>query len=271
MSKSSIFKTNSRFAILSEPNVNEEKKKKQNDKNDSTLVTNDKPRRNNFKADKQLLDNERPIYTERPVYTERPMYSNESNLFSQKVVDKAYKERKENELNNINNEIIKTLSMDNFPELKVTNNKSIENTQKPVIINFSEKLKPLVNVEEKPEIKQIPYGWAVIKRDKTTNKSVIEYNKDYENDVKKSEKAKMKKWTMKVLDALVDLHETERDKYINKCGYDAYEEKYLDPDYDDEYFDKLDAEYAREKEKETYEEEYEEEDYIEQNKYYWKY
>ena len=161
--------------------------------------------------------------------------------------------------------------MDNFPELKVTNNKSIENVQKPVIINFSEKLKPLVNVEEKPEIKQIPYGWAVIKRDKTTNKSVIEYNKDYENDVKKSEMSKRKKWTMKVLDALVDLHETERDKYINKWGYDAYEEKYLDPDYDDEYFDKLDAEYASEKEKEIYEEEYEEEDYIEQNKYYWKY
>ena len=259
MSKSSIFKTNSRFAVLSEPNINEEKKKKQTDKNDSSLVTNDKPRRNNFKADKQLFD------------TERPTYSNESNLFSQKVVDKAYKERKENELNNINNEIIKTLSMDNFPELKVTNNKSIENVQKPVIINFSEKLKPLVNVEEKPEIKQIPYGWAVIKRDKTTNKSVIEYNKDYENDVKKSEMSKGKKWTMKVLDALVDLYETERDKYINKWGYDAYEEKYLDPDYDDEYFDKLDAEYAREKEKEIYEEEYEEEDYTEQNKYYWKY
>lgn len=262
MSKSSIFKTNSRFAVLSEPNINEEKKKKQTDKNDLSLITNNKPRRNNFKADKQLFDTEKP-----QVYTERPGNSNESNLFSQKVVDKAYKERKENEFNNINNEIIKTLTMDNFPELKITNNKSIENVQKPVIINFSEKLKPLVNVEEKPEIKQIPYGWAVIKRDKTTNKSVIEYNKNYENDVKKSEMSKSKKWTMKVLDALVDLHEIERDKYINKRGYDAYEEKYLDPDYDDEYFDKLDAEYASEKE----EEEYEEEEYIEQNKYYWKY
>ena len=75
---------------------------------------------------------------------------------------------------------------------------------------------------------------------------------------------------MKVLDALVDLHETERDKYINKWGYDAYEEKYLDTDYDDEYFDKLDLEYANETEEE-YASETEEEDYIEQNKYYWKY
>ena len=260
------------------------------------MVTNDKPKRNNFKADNNLFDTERPqvyterpqvyterpqvytersqVYTERPqVYTERPQaYTNETNLFSQKVVDKAYKERKENEFNNINNEINKTLSMDNFPELKITNNKIIENVQKPVIINFSEKLKPVVNAEEKQEIKQIPYGWAVIKRDKITNKSVIEYNKDYENDVKKSEMSKRKKWTMNVLDALVDLHEIERDRYINKWGYAAYEEKYLDPDYDDEYFDKLDAEYASEKEKEIYEEEYEEEeDYIEQNKYYWKY
>ena len=49
-----------------------------------------------------------------------------------------------------------------------------------------------------------------------------------------------------------------------------YTEKYLDPDYDHEYFDKLDLEYAIETEEE-YASETEEEDYIEQNKYYWKY
>ena len=183
MSKSSIFKTNSRFAILSEPNINEVKNEKnevKNEKKNSSLITNDKPKRNNFKVDNQVLD------------TERPMYNNESNSFSQKVIDKAYKQRKENELNNANNEINKTLSMDNFPELKVTNNKNTKNVQTPTLINFSEKLKPLVSIEEKLEIKQIPYGWAVIKRDKTTNKSVIEYNKDYENDIKKSEMSKRK-------------------------------------------------------------------------------
>ena len=74
---------------------------------------------------------------------------------------------------------------------------------------------------------------------------------------------------MKVLDGLVDLYKIEKDKYINKWGYDAYEEKYLDPDYDDEYFDKLDEEYANETDEE-YEED-EEEDYVEQNRYYWKY
>ena len=260
MSKSSIFKTNSRFAILSEPNINEVKNEKnevKNEKKNSSLITNDKPKSNNFKVDNQVLD------------TERPTYNNESNSFSQKVIDKAYKQRKENELNNANNEINKTLSMDNFPELKVTNNKNTKNVQTPTLINFSEKLKPLVTIEEKLEIKQIPYGWAVIKRDKTTNKSVIEYNKDYENDIKKSEMSKRKKWTMKVLDGLVDLYKIEKDKYINKWGYDAYEEKYLDPDYDDEYFDKLDEEYANETDEE-YEED-EEEDYVEQNRYYWKY
>lgn len=254
MSKSSIFKTNSRFAILSEPNINEVK----HEKNDQSLITNDKPKRNNFKVDNQVLD------------TERPTYNNESNSFSQKVIDKAYKQRKETELNNANNEINKTLSMDNFPELKVTNNKNTKNMQTPTLINFSEKLKPLVTIEEKLEIKPIPYGWAVIKRDKTTNKSVIEYNKDYENDIRKSEMSKRQKWTMKVLDGLVDLYKIERDKYINKWGYDAYEEKYLDPDYDDEYFDKLDEEYANETDEE-YVNEIEEEDYVEQNRYYWKY
>ena len=70
---------------------------------------------------------------------------------------------------------------------------------------------------------------------------------------------------MKVLGALVDLYERERDTYINKWGYDAYEEKYLDPDYDDEYFDRLDEEYTSDSEKE-----YESEDEEEYNVQYWK-
>ena len=287
MSKNNIFRTNSRFAVLSETNVNEVKNEKKNDNKS------DKPKINNFKVDKNVLDTERqtyterpvyterptyterpvyterPTYTERPVYTERPTYNNESNIFSQKVVDKAQKQRKENELKNTIDEINKSLSIDNFPELKVSNKKSDKNTQTLSVFNFSEKLKPVVTVEENQDTKQIPYGWAVITRDKTTNKSVIKYNKDYENDIKKTENAKSKNWPMKVLDSLVDLYEIERDKYINKWGYDTYEEKYLDPDYDYEYFDKLDEAYESETEEE-YEEDYEE-DYIEQNKYYWKY
>ena len=294
--KKNMFKSNSRFAALSESSLiekkNEPKKNepKKNEKPESTLITNDKPKNNTFKVDKQVLYNERPVvYNERPVvYNERPV---ENNIFSQKVTDKAQKQRKDEEFERIMNEKNKALSMDNFPELILLNKKNeplqkpisfaeklkqkekivetsselmVENIQKP-IISFSEKLK-VVNVVLETQITQIPYGWAVIKRDKTTNKSYIEYNKQYEDDLKRAEMMEKKIWPTKVLCALVDLYENERDKYINKWGYDAYEEKYLDPDYDDEYFDRLDEEYASETEDEEYDEEA---DYSEQTNY-WK-
>ena len=211
------------------------------------------------------------------------MYT-ESNLFSQKVVDKAHQQRKEDELQRSINEIKKTLSMDNFPELivpKKTSEKQVisfaeklkqkqNDTETPTknienqIVSFSEKLKQIDPVIE-THTKQIPYGWVVIKRDKVTKKSSIEYNKDYERDIKAVEQREKKLWPVKVLCALVDLYERERDDYINKWGYDAYEEKYLDTDYDDEYFDRLDETYNSETEEE---EDDEEEEYMDQR--YWK-
>ena len=137
---------------------------------------------------------------------------------------------------------------------KLKNDKSLE---KPVI-SFSEKLKQ-VDVVVETKVNEIPYGWVVIKRDPITKKQITEYNKEYENDLKRAENLEKKQWPVKVLGALVDLYERERDTYINKWGYDAYEDKYLDPDYDDEYFDRLDEAYAASESDEEYESEDEEE------------
>ena len=276
---SNMFKTNSRFAALVEPAFNEviSKAEKPEEANEieKEYDTDNKPRNNNF------LRNERPNINERLVY-------NDSNIFSQKVVDKARLQRKNDEHERLMVETGKILSIDNFPELQLskktdnskntisfaeklkqkevlqTNNTSLE---KPVI-SFSEKLKH-VDVVVETKVKEIPYGWAVIKRDKVTNKSITEYNKEYENDLKKAENLEKKQWPLKVLGALVDLYERERDTYINKWGYDAYEEKYLDPDYDDEYFDRLDEEYAASESEEEYESE-DDEEYNVKSNYYWK-
>ena len=264
-----MFKSNSRFASLMEPAFNQSEKKEvvsKVEKKETNTVDN-KPRNNNF------LSNEiRPVSNEiRPVY-------NDSNLFSQKVIDKAQQQRKDDNHQRLMNETAKILSIDNFPELQLskkvetskntisfseklkekekveTNDKSLE---KPVI-SFSEKLKQ-VDVVVETKINQIPYGWAVIKRDPITKKQITEYNKEYENDLKRAEGLEKKQWPLKVLGALVDLYERERDTYINKWGYDAYEEKYLDPDYDDEYFDRLDEAYAASESEEEYESEDDEE------------
>ena len=272
-----MFKSNSRFAALVEPTFNQVEKNdviRKAEKSEST--TDNKPRNNHF-----LSNESRPVYNERPPVSNesRPVY-NDSNLFSQKVIDKAQQQRKDDNHQRLMNETAKILSMDNFPEMQLskkvekpisfaeklkqkenpiqttseTNDKSLE---KP-FISFSEKLKQ-VDVVIETKVNEIPYGWAVIKRDKITNKSTIEYNKEYENDLKRAENLEKKQWPIKVLGALVDLYERERDTYINKWGYDAYEEKYLDPDYDDEYFDRLDEAYAASESEEEYESEDDEE------------
>ena len=269
---SNMFKSNSRFAALVEPTFNKVEKnevvvsKAVNEvviKKEST--TDNKPRNNNF-----LSNESRPVSNEsRPVSNEsRPVY-NDSNLFSQKVIDKAQQQRKDDNHQRLMNETAKILSIDNFPEMLLskkaeklkqkdipleTNDKSLE---KP-FISFSEKLKQ-VDIVVETKVNEIPYGWAVIKRDKITNKTTTEYNKEYENDLKRAENLEKKQWPTKVLGALVDLYERERDTYINKWGYDAYEEKYLDTDYDDEYFDRLDEAYAASESEEEYESEDEEE------------
>ena len=92
---------------------------------------------------------------------------------------------------------------------------------------------------------------------------------EYENDIKQAEINEKKQWPTKVLCALVDLYERERETYINKWGYDAYEEKYLDPEYDEEYFDRLDEQYAVSDSEDEYEDD-EEEDYNTQSNKYWK-
>lgn len=276
-----MFKSNSRFAALVEPAFNEAEKSEIISKAEKkeTNTADNKPRNNNF-----LSNESRPVYNERPPVSNesKPVY-NDSNLFSQKVIDKAQQQRKDDNHQRLMTETAKILSIDNFPELQLSNNKvetlkkpcsfaeklkqkekekeSVETNDKSLekpFISFSEKLKQ-VDVVVENKVNEIPYGWAVIKRDPITNKSTIEYNKEYENDLKKAENLEKKQWPVKVLGALVDLYERERDTYINKWGYDAYEEKYLDPDYDDEYFDRLDEAYAASESDEEYESEDDEE------------
>ena len=272
---SNMFKSNSRFAALVEPAFNEVEKNEvvsKEEKNEST--TDNKPRNNNF-----LSNESRPVSNERQSNESRPVY-NDSNLFSQKVIDKAQQQRKDDNHQRLMNETAKILSIDNFPEMQLSNNKVfkpcsfaeklkqkekeneiVETNEKSLekpFISFSEKLKQ-VDIVIENKVNEIPYGWAVIKRDPITKKQITEYNKEYENDLKRAEDLEKKQWPVKVLGALVDLYERERDTYINKWGYDAYEEKYLDPDYDDEYFDRLDEAYAASESDEEYESEDEEE------------
>ena len=197
---SNMFKSNSRFAALAEPALSKAENNEVVTKKETN--TDNKPRNNSF-----LSNESRPVYNERPTNERptnerptnesKPVY-NDSNLFSQKVIAKAQQQRKDDEHQQLMAETAKKLSIDNFPELQLSNNKVVKpvsfaeklkqkekeivetndkSLEKPVI-SFSEKLKQ-VDVVVETKVNQIPYGWVVIKRDPITKKSTIEYNKEY--------------------------------------------------------------------------------------------
>ena len=77
------------------------------------------------------------------------------------------------------------------------------------------------------------------------------------NKKKKEEEEKMIPFM--IFDALANLHLKRKEKYINDWGYHEYEKMFISPNYDPEYFDKLDAKYEEEMEK-LREQEYAQED-----------
>ena len=75
--------------------------------------------------------------------------------------------------------------------------------------------------------------------------------------------------TYAVISKLVELHETWKANYIAEYGEDYYQHYYRFPNYDYEYFDKLDDKYEAELEElERLEEEKEQDQYVEYNTHY---
>jgi hypothetical protein len=238
---SNMFKPNSRFAILSEDvndNKKSEKKKdlKNEKKKDDFKEVKEAPKINSFKDD-------------RPKYDDRSRNTN--NLFSRKLSDKVEQQRKEDEIKRQNDELEKALSIDNFPELS-KNNDVITNTNTNTIEvpNFLEKIKQEKKiVEDVKKNEEIPYGWVLIKHNKETNKSYTEYDKKYEEDEKIKNEQEERILPFMILDSLVGLYLKRKNKYINEWGNDEYEKMFISPNYDYEYFDKLDAKYEEEMKK----------------------
>jgi len=245
---SNIFKQNSRFAILSEDkndNGKKNEKKNENLKNEKKNENlKEEPKINSFKDD-------------RPMYNDRPRPTN--NLFSKKLSDKAQQQRKEDESKRRDAELEKTLSIDNFPELsKNTNtNININTIETPNFLEKIKKDKKIVQIVKKKE--EIPYGWALIKYDKKRSKSYVEYNEKYLEDEQNKKEEEERMIPFMILDALANLHLKRKEKYINNWGYDEYEKMFISPNYDPDYFNKLDAKYEEEMEK-LREQEYTQED-----------
>jgi hypothetical protein len=151
----------------------------------------------------------------------------------------------------------KALSIENFPEL----------VSKPVNIipinytSFSEKLKSEVidNNSEKAldlDYKNLMPGWALIKRNITTNKIITKKKDPLEVlRIDNSEK-------VNILDDLVELHEKRNNEYIDMWGYEEWKHMFRFPNYDYNYFEKLDELYYQEIDNEESEDDEEYDEYI---------
>lgn len=185
-----MFKTNSRFSVLSE------------DINTSTNNRNNKDRNNNFK--------------------DKPR----ENYFNNK------KEHKDKNIQLLKLDI--TLSEENFPRLSNISG-TTENNEK-TYINILKTTK-IIKKEEKTEI--IKPGWVKIKlQPKTRQIITISSPSQFVNEINEYDEIQEQGYS--VLDALVNLHEKRTNNYINNWGYDEWEKMFTFPNYDYNYFDRLD-------------------------------
>jgi hypothetical protein len=249
---SNIFKSNSRFAALAEEtninNVFNKKDKNNRNKQENTEIKNNETKKegNRFTSDGFNSFNS---YENRP---RRPVISDFESIKSKELREKKEKERQD-ELKIIEEkETQKSLAIENFPDLLVKNNNNNKMTEnkitenKPLVLQtgFIDKVKivkKVTNINEK--VSHIKPGWVEIRQDPITRKLITASNPipNYTSDDDNSD--------INVLHALVALHKKRTKEYIDLWGYDKWEEMFRFPNYDYEYFDKLDEEYEEEMEK----------------------
>jgi hypothetical protein len=137
-----------------------------------------------------------------------------------------------------------------FPEIVSQNNK-IKCNDKSTLnntinqdISFIDKVKinKFVTTIDN-DIKYVKPGWVSIYKDKQTNKiiynegvSLIDNNEDN---------------NLSVLNSLVNLYKYRKTQYIEIWGEDEYNKMFIIPNYDYEYFDKLDNIYLTEVENDS--------------------
>jgi hypothetical protein len=230
----SKFKPNSRFSSLVE---------KDNSSIDDKITINKNKKNNvNEKKDIQEIKN----------YDDKTGKKINGNYNSERS-NTSFKDNR----NKIEEDKLKnTLSIENFPEL----------ISKPVNIipinytSFSEKLKSEIIANNSEKVEDSDYkilmpGWTLIKRDTTTNKIITKKKDPLEVfRIDNSEK-------VNILNDLVELHEKRNNEYIDMWGCEEWEHMFRFPNYDYNYFEKLDELYYQEIDNEESEDDEEYDEY----------
>ena len=136
------------------------------------------------------------------------------------------------------------LSIEHFPEMINIKNPLITNHDINIDsiknIRFSEKVKSRAHDKTKDINVDIDYqnlapGWTVIKKAPENGRIIMKTKETVKPTVPSENDL-----ALNVLDALAELNNTRRTEYIEKWGYDLWEKMYRFPNYDYDYYDKLD-------------------------------
>lgn len=191
-----------------------------------------------------LMENETPSNIrnkEKDLSTEQRKLENNNSFKNTTYHDgRTFKENR----NKIEGQRVKdTLSIENFPELVAPKSVTLKNTN--IDKSFSEKLQSVVENKEtvvsiETDYKHLRQGWTLMKKE--NNKITIRSKDLFSATQNKTERD----LANEALDTLVELHENRRHNYIEMWGYEECEKMFEFPNYDYDYFDKLDELYYEE-------------------------
>jgi len=242
---SNLFKSNSRFASLAEDisvdNSKKDKvwkKEKTEKKGNELSKNNDNSGENNNNKFNSFKDEPQRETT----FRDDRNFNGRSREFDEKQKLKRQQERerlKVSEENQREKEKEASININNFPEL-VSNHKQKNNNIQPKIISFADKLKKdeftvtNKNNAKDTELENLPYGWAILKKDPFTGNTIIKQHP--EKPIRKKTEAEVGR---DILRALVTLHDKRTKEYIDTYGEYAWEKMFKRPHWREEELENM--------------------------------
>lgn len=229
------FKSNYRFAVLAEEtnNNNPFNKKDKNKQHDNQI----KKEGNCFTSNSNNSFNN---------YDRRPINRDFESTKGKELREKQEREKEERRKKILQEEKEKSLAVENFPDLLGNINNTdliLPKITQEAFVDKVKFIKPVIE-SKKPE-NIIRQGWIEIKQEPNTKKVITTSNLPFRcidnNDNN----------NVHVLCSLADLHERRTKEYIDMWGYDTWEKMFTSPNYDYDYFNKLDEQYEEEMENEN--------------------
>jgi len=141
------------------------------------------------------------------------------------------------------------LSEDNFPALATVAPSTVAQANYG---SFSQCVKTVIKTDAPvlptvdPDLLNLKPGWLLLKHDRKTHKTMWKSNEIFNSEPVEKTPDELA-WD--ALDELIALHEKRTNEFIDTWGYEEWERTFRFPNYDYEYFDKLDELYEEELEK----------------------